>query len=334
MDASALEDPAAGRGKDLSMMTFQELATIVGAVAGSHHAVLDSVAALEGASKGAIVFAADAKSLQKALASEAAAILVSSKVCMAAGVEDVRVLCVPDARYAFALAAKHLGTARNPGSVHPTAVLGEGVTLGSGTVVGPYAVIGEDVRVGEECRIGAHVVIHPRTTLGARVVVQAGSVLGSTGFGYARHAETGEYLLFPQQGTLVVEDDVEIGANTTIDRGALGETRIGQGTKIDNLVHVGHNCTIGRHVVIAAQTGISGSSVIEDGAILGGQVGIGEHATVGRGVILGGGAGVLSGKKMQGSGQVFWGRPARPLKEYLRDLARLSGGRMRKGPEV
>ncbi len=119
--------------------------------------------------------------------------------------------------------------------------------------------------------------------LGDRVVVQAGAVLGSTGFGYARNAGTGEYLLFPQQGTLVVEDDVEIGANTTIDRGALGETRIGRGTKIDNLVHIGHNCLIGKNVIIAAQTGISGSSVVEDGAILGGQVGIGEHATVGAG---------------------------------------------------
>ena len=156
-----------------------------------------------------------------------------------------------------------------------------------------------------------------------RAIVQAGAVLGATGFGYARNGETGEYLIFPQQGRLIIGDDVEIGANTTIDRGALGETRIGCGTKIDNLVHIGHNCTIGKRVVIAAQTGISGSSVVEDGAILGGQVGIGEHATVGAGVILGGGAGVLSGKKMRGPGEVFWGRPARPLKEYLRDLARL-----------
>jgi UDP-3-O-[3-hydroxymyristoyl] glucosamine N-acyltransferase len=166
------------------------------------------------------------------------------------------------------------------------------------------------------------VTIYAGTVLGDRVVVQAGAVLGSTGFGYVRSAETGEYLIFPQQGRLVVEDDVEIGANTTIDRGALGETRIGRGTKIDNLVHIGHNCVIGKNVIIAAQTGISGSSVVEDGAILGGQVGIGEHATVGAGVILGGGAGVLSGKKMRGPGEVFWGRPARPLKEYLRDLAR------------
>ena len=177
--------------------------------------------------------------------------------------------------------------------------------------------------IGNDCNVLAGVTIYPGTVMGDRVVVQAGAVLGATGFGYARSSETGEYVLFPQQGRLVVEDDVEIGANTTIDRGALGETRIGRGTKIDNLVHIGHNCLIGKDVVIAAQTGISGSSVVEDGAMLGGQVGIGEHATVGKGVILGGGAGVLSGKKMHGPGEVFWGRPARPLKEYLRDLARL-----------
>jgi UDP-3-O-[3-hydroxymyristoyl] glucosamine N-acyltransferase len=177
-----------------------------------------------------------------------------------------------------------------------------------------------------DCRIEARVTIYSGVTLGNEVVVQAGAVLGSAGFGYASNAETGEYVLFPQQGRLVIEDRVEIGANTTIDRGALGETRIGRGTKIDNLVHIGHNCVIGKNVVIAAQTGISGSSIVQDGAILGGQVGIGEHAMVGEGVILGGGAGVLSGKKMHGKGQVFWGRPARPLKEYLRDLARLKHG--------
>src|SRR4029077_2815883 len=177
--------------------------------------------------------------------------------------------------------------------------------------------------IGGGCDIQARVTIYSGVVLGDEVVVQAGAVLGSTGFGYARNGETGEYVLFPQQGQLVIEDRVEIGANTTIDRGALGETRIGRGTKIDNLVHIAHNCVIGKNVVIAAQTGISGSSVVEDGAILGGQVGIGEHATVGEGVILGGGAGVLSGKKMKGKVEVFWGRPARPLKEYLRDLARL-----------
>jgi UDP-3-O-[3-hydroxymyristoyl] glucosamine N-acyltransferase len=203
-------------------------------------------------------------------------------------------------------------------------VLGPAVRLGPATKVGAHAVLGEGVIIGSACDILANTTVYAGTTIGDRVTVQSGAVLGSTGFGYARNPATGEYLLFPQQGTLVIEDDVEIGANTTIDRGALGETRIGAGTKIDNLVHVGHNCVIGRNVIIAAQTGISGSSVVEDGAILGGQVGMGEHAHVGPGVILGGGAGVLSHKKVRGPGQVFWGRPARPLKQYLRDLARLS----------
>ncbi len=148
--------------------------------------------------------------------------------------------------------------------------------------------------------------------------------LGSDGFGYVRDQATGAYTQFPQQGRLSIEDDVEIGANTTIDRGALEETLIARGAKLDNLVHIGHNVRIGRNVVIAAQTGISGSSAVGNGAILGGQVGIGEHAEVGPNVILGGGAGVLSKKKLRGEGMVFWGRPAQPLRAYLKGLAVLS----------
>jgi UDP-3-O-[3-hydroxymyristoyl] glucosamine N-acyltransferase len=250
---------------------------------------------------------------------------------------DPRLLPVADPRYAFALAARFLSSeqraeaARDGSSVgnaaaqiHPSAVIGAGVRLGQQTSVGPHVVLGDGVLVGDECTILANVTVYSGTAIGNRVVLQAGAVLGSTGFGYVRNSTTGEYIAFPQQGTLIIEDDVEIGANTTIDRGALGETRIGAGTKIDNLVHIAHNCVLGRNVIIAAQTGISGSSVIEDGAILGGQVGLGEHAHVGPGVILGGGAGVLSHKKVRGPGEVFWGRPARPLKQYLRDLARLS----------
>ena len=135
--------------------------------------------------------------------------------------------------------------------------------------------------------------IYPGTTIGNRVIVHAGVVLGADGFGYVRDPETGAYTQFPQQGTLVIEDDVEIGANCTIDRGALAETRVRRGTKIDNLVHVGHNCDIGEDVILVALTGISGSSTIGKGAVLAGQVGIGDHAHVGPGVILGGQAGVL-----------------------------------------
>jgi UDP-3-O-[3-hydroxymyristoyl] glucosamine N-acyltransferase len=284
---------------------------------------ITEVAGIEAAGPGSVVFALDKETLRKALASRAGAILANQSLEDAELPLDPRVLWVADARYAFSVVAQRLRGRGFDAGVHPSAIVADDVTIGLGSSIGPGVVLERGVVVGRDCNLMARVVVHAGTLLGDRVVVQAGAVLGSTGFGYARSSETGEYLLFPQQGRLVIEDDVEIGANTTIDRGALGETRIGRGTKIDNLVHIGHNCVIGNNVVIAAQTGISGSSIVEDGAILGGQVGIGEHATVGAGVILGGGAGVLSGKKMRGAGEVFWGRPARPLKEYLRDLARL-----------
>jgi UDP-3-O-[3-hydroxymyristoyl] glucosamine N-acyltransferase len=156
------------------------------------------------------------------------------------------------------------------------------------------------------------------------VIVHAGAVLGSDGFGYVRDRKTGHYEKFPQVGRLLIEDDVEIGANATIDRGALDETRVGRGTKIDNLVHIGHNCEIGEDVVIAAQTGLSGSIVIENGVVLGGQVGIGEHARVCEGVMLGGQGGVLPNKILRGKGAAFWGTPAQPLREYLKQLATLA----------
>lgn len=306
------------------MAKASEIAGWTGAEGEPFAAELTRVSAAEGATSDAIVFATDAPTLNAALSSAAGLVLANAKLKPAEDSTSYnRVLWVRDARYAFSLVAQKLGGQAFEVGVHPSAVVGRNVVIGDGTAIGPGAVVGDGAKIGRGCRIDARVMIYPGVEIGDKVIVQAGAVLGATGFGYARSAETGEYILFPQQGRLVIEDRVEIGANTTIDRGALGETRIGRGTKIDNLVHIGHNCIIGRNVIIAAQTGISGSSVVEDGAILGGQVGIGEHATVGEGVILGGGAGVLSGKKMRGKGEVFWGRPARPLKEYLRDLARL-----------
>jgi UDP-3-O-[3-hydroxymyristoyl] glucosamine N-acyltransferase len=305
------------------MGTVREIAEWVGVSAPRLEGEIAGVSDIERAEGEFVVFAMDREALVKALASKAGLILASKKLESAEMPLDLRVLWVADARYAFAVVARRLGGQGFEAGVHALAIVGKDVSIGAGTSVGPGAVLGDGVVIGRDCNLLGRVTVYAGTVLGDRVVVQAGAVLGSTGFGYARSAETGEYLLFPQQGRLYVDDDVEIGANTTIDRGALGETRIGRGTKIDNLVHIGHNCLIGKNVIIAAQTGISGSSVVEDGAILGGQVGIGEHATVGAGVILGGGAGVLSGKKMRGPGEVFWGRPARPLKEYLRDLARL-----------
>ena len=318
------------------MASISEIAELVGAPVPTAAVEILRVSSIEAATPVSLVFATDAATLKAALNSPAGAILTRPALLPAPGAVsavDPRMLPVADPRYAFALAARFLRSREEAGQtsgdvprIHRTAILGEGVRLGQRTSIGPNSVLGEGVVLGDDCTILANVTIFSGTIIGDRVLIQAGAVLGSTGFGYARNSATGEYLAFPQQGTLAIEDDVEIGANTTIDRGALGETRIGAGTKIDNLVHIAHNCVLGHNVIIAAQTGISGSCVIEDGAILGGQVGLGEHAHVGPGVILGGGAGVLSHKKVRGPGEVFWGRPARPLKQYLRDLARLSRG--------
>lgn len=324
MDASALEDATTGGGWDLLMasITVRDVEKLVGLEASGREGSFARLSNYDNAGKDAIVFARDQASLTLALVSSAGLILAPSKAAEAGDLpKEPRVLRVPDPKLAFALCGRWMDGFLQP-VVHPLAVIDPGASVGPRTSVGAGSIVEAGSVIGKGCIIGNNVTISGATTMGDNVVVQSGAVLGAMGFGYVREPD-GRYVRFPQQGRLLIEDDVEIGANTTIDRGALGETRIGQGTKIDNLVHIGHNCVIGKNVIIAAQTGISGSSVVEDGAVLGGQVGIGEHATVGAGVILGGGAGVLSGKKMRGAGEVFWGRPARPLKEYLRDLARL-----------
>jgi UDP-3-O-[3-hydroxymyristoyl] glucosamine N-acyltransferase len=208
--------------------------------------------------------------------------------------------------------------------IEPWVFVGEGVWIGERTWIGAGSVIGRDVRIGQNCKIYPRVTIYPNTTIGDRVIVHAGAVLGSDGFGYVRDPQTGNHEKFPQIGLLEIEDDVEIGANTTIDRGALEVTRIGKGTKIDNLVHIGHNCQIGENVLIAAQAGFSGSITIENNVVIGGQVGVGEHARIQEGVMLGGQAGVLPKKVLRGKGVAFWGTPAKPLRDYLKSLAALA----------
>ena len=203
-------------------------------------------------------------------------------------------------------------------------MLGGHVKIGDQTMIGAGSVIGDGVEIGAHCRIDANVTVYAGVVIGNRVVVQSGAVLGSDGFGYVRDEQTGRYEQFPQVGRLAIEDDVEIGANSTVDRGALDETRIRRGTKIDNLVHVGHNVQIGEDVVIAAQTGLSGSAVVEDNVIIGGQVGIADHVRIEEGAILGAQSGIPTKKVIRGKGMVFWGTPARPIREYLKELAFLS----------
>ena len=202
--------------------------------------------------------------------------------------------------------------------IEPKAVIGDRTYISAGCYIGAGVVIGDD------CEIYPRVVIYPGTTIGRRVIVHAGAVLGSDGFGYVRDEKYGRHVKFPQIGQLVIGDYVEIGANVTIDRGALDQTVIGSGTKLDNLVHIGHNCTIGANVVMAAQVGLSGTVSVGDDSMLGGQVGIGDHAELEAGSILGGQAGILPYKKFRGRGQVFWGTPAKPLREYLKELATLA----------
>lgn len=215
--------------------------------------------------------------------------------------------------------------------IHPTAIIAPLAKIAPTASVGPYAVIGEDVHIGEGTQIGAHTVIaagcwlgencrvHPRVTLyagvriGNRVEIHSGAVIGADGFGYA--FGEGSYWKFPQAGIVEIADDVEIGANTTIDRGSLDDTKIETGVKLDNLVHVGHNVKIGVHTVVAAQTGISGSSTLGHHVVVGGQVGIADHCTLEDKSVAGAQAGIPTGKTIR-SGQTVWGTPAREIGKF------------------
>ncbi len=338
-------------------MTLGELiAQLGGKLAyGAPEKIVTGASACEHASATDLLFAEDAESARQAQGSHAACVVVKPGCIVEfAGTDGVAVIEADQPRLWFARAAKLLKAALPPGGVHPSAVVGVDVVLGAGVTVGPCAVIGEGarigmrtrieagasigagVRVGDDCRIYPRAVLYSGTTMGDRVVVHSGAVLGADGFGYVRDAKTGAYTQFPQQGTLVLEDDVEIGANSTVDRGALKETRIRRGTKIDNLVHVGHNCDIGEDVILVALTGISGSSSVGKGAVIAGQVGIGDHVQIGPGVILGGQAGVFSGSKVTAEGlkpgTVLFGTPARPLRQVLREQAVLVRLAKKKAP--
>jgi UDP-3-O-[3-hydroxymyristoyl] glucosamine N-acyltransferase len=309
-----------------------------GRVSGDGNIEITGIASIESAAPGDLVFVEDEKNLQRALASKASAVVAPES---ATGAKPLLLARQP--RLAFAQAAEfikpqtlHASGVHPSTLVHPSVrlgkdvsiaervVLGDGVEVGSKSHIGANCVVGSNVSIGNDCRIYPNVTIYPGVRIGDRVIIHSGVVLGSDGFGYVRDKETGKYHKFPQVGSLVVEDEVEIGANSTVDRGALEVTRISRGAKIDNLVHIGHNVQIGEDVVIAAQTGFSGSIVVEKNVIIGGQVGIGEHARIEEGVMLGGQSGVLPNKVLRGKGIAFWGTPARPVRGYLKELAALA----------
>lgn len=293
------------------------------------------VASLEDAGEGEITYVEDEKFFEAANKTKASCVITPAGA-------DVKARCridVKNPKLAFALIAEvlHPRKQRAP-EIHSTAVISSDAKIGDDVFIGAFVCIGENsvvgertqiragAKIGDDVKVGSDCVIHPNVfledgvTVGNNVILHAGVVIGADGFGYVRGEMS--YHKFPQIGTVVIEDDVELGANTCVDRAALGRTRIGRGTKIDNMVHVGHNCDIGERVVIAAQTGISGSVVIEDDCVIGGQVGFGDHIRVQSGAVIGSKAGILPGKIVRPG--VWWGIPIQPLDEYKRLNAHIS----------
>ena len=296
---------------------------------------ITGVAPIESAGPGDISFVGNRKGAAAAKKSLAGCLLVTNDFP-----KGRTVIRVDDPRAAFVRVVGILFPApRSKPGIHASAVIAASAQLGESVEVGPHVTIGPEARIGDRSRIGAgcvlgtsvhigvdcvlhaNVTIYDHVSVGNRAVLHSGCVLGADGFGFVRSGD--HYQKFPQIGRVEIGDDVEIGANSCVDRAALGVTRIGDGVKLDNMVHIAHNCQIGRHVVIAAQTGLSGGVVVEDYAVIGGQVGIGDKARIESGAVLGSGCGILTSKIVRRN-QVVWGTPARPLKEHLEQLASLA----------
>ena len=319
-------------------MRVRELAEWLGATfEGDGERELAGVAPLETAGASELAFVGGRKAAQQAESSAAGCLIVPLEWPSPSYRTVIR---APEPRTACARAmSRFYPMAELKPGVHPTAVVGKDVEMGALVSIGPHAVVGDGTRIGVAASIGAGsvvgkrvvlgegAVLHPNVTvydnvdIGRGAILHSGAVIGADGFGYVM--EDGRWQKFPQVGRVEIGDFVEIGANSCVDRAALGVTEIGEGTKLDNMVHVAHNCRIGKHVVVAAQTGFSGGVVVEDYAVIGGQVGIGDKARIESRAVLGSGCGVLTSKIVR-SGETVWGTPARPLKQHLEQLANLA----------
>src|ERR1700730_11159535 len=314
--------------------TAKELAAAVGAALDGNGALeLSAVASPERAGPGDLIYVDSPKNASRSNASAAVCVIATLGLQLPAKT----ILRSATPKLAFVKAAALLMD-RTPIStgVHPTAivaalaqippsvsigpyaVIGEDVHIGGSTQIGPHAVIGAGCWIGKNCRIHARVTLYAGARLGDRVELHSGAVIGADGFGYV--FGEGRHWKFPQTGIVEIGDDVEIGANTTIDRGSLENTRIATGVKLDNLVHVGHNCEIGEHSVIAAQVGLSGSCTFGKNTVVGGQAGFGERCKLEDGATIGGQSGVLGGKIVH-SGETVWGTPARSLEKFKEQFA-------------
>ena len=316
-------------------MKIRDIARFLrGELTGDGDVEISGIADVARAATGQIAFTTDAEAV---VVSGASCLLVPNSF---SGVSDVPYIRTANPKFDFAAIAQILHPPKIlDAEIHESAVIAVSAKIGSDVFIGAYTYIGNNseignntdllagARVGDNVKIGVGCVLHPNVVIeegcmiGDRVTLHAGVVIGADGFGYVRGDD--RHVKFPQIGTVVIENDVEIGANTCIDRGSLSETRIGEGTKIDNLVQIAHNVQIGKRVIIAAQTGISGSTVIEDDCVIGGQVGIGDHARILSGAIIGSQAGVLPGKIVRAG--VWWGTPVQPLNEYKRQNAMVKG---------
>lgn len=301
---------------------------------GNEDIEIERVAGIEHAKPGDLTFIANPKYHSQIATTSASAVIVSAH--FSADTTRPALLRCDHPYLAFAKAVGLLARSSPPAiGIDPTSalandaeigldvsigafvVIGPGATIGARTVLYPHVVVGPGAVVGQDCVIHAHVSIRERVQIGHRVVVQDGAVIGSDGFGFVKQAD-GTHLKIPQHADVVIEDDVEIGANTTIDRPAVGETRISAGTKIDNLVQIAHGVTIGKRVLFAAQVGIAGSTVVEDDVVLAGQVGVAGHLRVGKGVVATAQTGVPNSVD---AGQMISGYPAIPNRDWLKASA-------------
>ncbi|MFL6448658.1 MAG: UDP-3-O-(3-hydroxymyristoyl)glucosamine N-acyltransferase [Bryobacteraceae bacterium] len=315
--------------------TVSEIAAICeGDIEGDGGLLITGANSLESAKETELSFVANSKALTLARSSRAGCLLVPKDFAENGTWARIR---VANPRVAFVRALASLyPPPKHEAGIHPSALIASTAQISKTASIGAFVTIGEHTSVGEQCVIGAHcsigssvsvgdrTALRPNVTLydgvriGSRVLLHSGCVIGADGFGFALVQD--HYEKFPQVGTVEIEDDVEIGASSCVDRAALGVTRIGEGTKLDNMVHIAHNCQIGRHVVIAAQTGFSGGVTVGDYAVIGGQVGVGDKATIESRAVVGSGAGILTSARV-GAGEPVWGVPARPLRQHLKGLA-------------
>ena len=320
-------------------LTIEKIVETVGGILDGDGAIeIFTVSSLENAQNGEISF------IEKVGLSERVHQTNASCLFVPENFEELlpcNLIRVKSPKLAFAKISEKLHPPKRlPAKIHETASIaselkeiragfvGAFVSIGINCVINENSQIFDGVKIGDNVSIGkntiiySNCVIYDNVIIGDDCLIHGGAIIGADGFGFVRDGANG-YVKFPQIGSTVIENNVEIGANTCIDRGALGETRIGEGAKIDNLVQIAHNAQIGKRVVIAAQTGISGSATIEDDCVLGGQVGISDHATLKSGAIIGAQAGVLPNKIVRAG--VWWGTPVQPLDEYKRQNAHVKG---------